>query len=152
MSKIQILLAEQENIDDLKVPVRYDKAFFDSVHASDLKRFENAVYDELKKDWVKHTLEREAEFGVGTSDEGYEEPYFENFLTIIDNLVTEEMDRQIVKQAFSLSDKEYTHINNDLTAALSDYWCDYESELCNDWFKNTLPYIHDEDNERKGLC
>ena len=151
MSKIQILLAEEENIDDLKVPVRYGKDFYDSVQESDLERFYNAVLRRLKEDWVRDEICACAVFGIGQSDEGYDEPYLENYLDIIKEVTDSAIDELIEDTHYDLSDSDYEKIYPKLVDETADFWADFESELCNDWF-NERKYEYQDDMERRGLC
>ena len=151
MSRIQILVAEEENIDDLKVPVRFGKDFYDSVQESDLERFYDAVLKRLKENWVRDEICANAVFGIGQSDEGYDEPYLENFLDIIKGATDSAIDELIEEQHYDLSDSDYEKIYQELVDYAADFWADFESELCNDWF-NERSYEYQDDIERRGLC
>ena len=151
MSKIKDLLAEEENIDDLKVPTRYGKDFFDSVQESDLKRFYEAVKKRLREDWMKDEICSRAIFGIGQSDEGYDEPYLENYLDIIKESTDSAIDELVEEMHYDLDDSDYKKIYPKLVDEAADFWANFESELCNDWF-NEREYEYQDDMERRGEC
>ena len=151
MSKIKDLFAEEENIDDLKVPVRYGKDFYDSVQASDLERFYNAVLKRLKESWVEDELRNLLVVGEGGTDEGYSEPYFDNYTYIIKAAVDEAIDELIENEHYDLSDSDYKKIYPKLVEETADYWYAFSTEHCknllnDDKFKLT------ELKERNGEC
>ena len=151
MSKIKDLFAEEENIDDLKVPVHFGKDFVAIVNESDAKRIVAMLCEACKGKWVKDVIANDAEYGFGTDDRGYPECYMENYLSIIDDIVTEKFDDIIAEQHLDLMDSEYNAIKDAAVGVIADFYADYESECCqillnDDKFKLT------ELKERNGEC
>lgn len=149
MSKIKDLLAEEENIDDLKVPVRFGKDFFAIVSESDAKRITAMLCEACKGKWVKDVISHDAQYGFGTDDEGHPECYMENYLAIIDDIVTEKFNDAIAEQHLDLMDSEYNAIKDAAISVIADYYADYESECCNDVMEDDK-YKIDELRERNG--
>lgn len=151
MSRIQILVAEEENIDDLKVPVRFGKDFADSVAAYDLERFTESVWQALKAYNFRPNIEQDAEYGFGEDDEGRPECYIENFLDLMDAYAQEKLDWEIGEQHFDMSDEDYKNTLALLRDKLADRYADYESALCEDALMDNT-YALDELKERNGQC
>ena len=151
MSRIKILLAEEENIDDLKVPIRFGKDFADSVAAYDLERFTESVWRALKAYNFRPNIEQDAEYGFSEDDEGHEECYLENFLDLMDAYAQEALDREIEAQQFDMSDEDYKNTLVLLRDKLADRYADYESALCEDALMDNT-YALDELKERNGQC
>lgn len=151
MSRIKILLAEEENIDDLKVPVRFGKDFADSVAAYDLERFTESVWRALTAYNFRPNIEQDAEYSFGEDDEGRPECYIENFLDLMDAYAQEKLDWEIGEQHFDMSDEDYKNTLTLLRDKLADRYADYESALCEDALMDNT-YALDELKERNGQC
>lgn len=151
MSRIKDLLAEEENIDDLKVPVHFGKDLFAIVSESDAKRITAMLCEACKGKWVKDVISHDAQYGFGTDEEGHTECYIENYLAIIGDIVEEKFDDLIAEQHLDLMDCEYNAIKDAAVSVIADFYADYESECCqnllnDDKFKLT------ELKERNGEC
>lgn len=151
MSRIKILLAEEENIDDLKVPIRFGKDFADSVAAYDLERFTESVWRALTAYNFRPNIEQDAEYGFGEDDEGRPECYLENFLDLMEAYAQEKLDWEIEEQHFDMSDEDYKQTLEYLRDKLADRYADYESALCEDMLMDNT-YALDELKERNGQC
>lgn len=151
MSRIKILLAEEENIDDLKVPIRFGKDFAERVAAYDLERFTESVWRALTVYDFKPNIEQDAEYGFGEDDEGRPECYLENFLDLMDAYAQEKLDWEIQEQSFDMSDEDYKNTLALLRDRLADRYADYESALCEDALMDNA-YALDELKERNGQC
>ena len=151
MSRIKILLAEEENIDDLKVPVRFGKDFVTIVNESDAKRIVAMLCEACKGKWVKGVIANDAEYGFGTDNEGYPECYMMNYLAIIDSIVTEKFDDIIAEQHLDLMDSEYNAIKDEAISVIADFYDDYEGECCQ-ILLNDDKFTLTELKERNGEC
>ena len=149
MSRIKILLAEEENIDDLKIPVRFGKDFFESVQQHDKRRLAESVLNSCK-DW----LSENAEFELG-DDDGEPCMFFENFLHLCEECATGVLDGLIEQQHIDMDDDFYSDVVTIATDLIADYYADYESVLCEDaladW-KRDNKYKLQELAERNGQC
>lgn len=135
MSKIKDLLAEVEDIDDLK-PVKsvYNKEFFDKVQAMEEARAIEQIFNKGKAfegahDWFKD----KAEFGGGYDEEGHYETYFENFTELCDQAAMELTDAFIQDQHFDMDDDQYDRITNKVGDLLADYYADIESDIIKEY-------------------
>lgn len=133
MSKIKVLLAEEENIDDLKVPTRFGKEFFDFITAADNKRIAETVLEWAKTPQVEDYIADNAEFGLG-DDDGQPCMFLENFTTLCDDIATDTLDRLIEQEHYDLSDVEYARIIEHASNLIANYYADYEDALCIDAF------------------
>lgn len=132
MSKIKDLLAEVEDIDDLR-PV-YNREFFDSVQKKDEERAIEQIFNKGKAfkgahDWFYD----KAEFGGGYDDEGHYEIYFENFTELCDQAAMELTDAFIQDQHFDMDDDQYDRITNKVGDLLADYYADMESDIIKEY-------------------
>lgn len=151
MSRIKILLAEEENIDDLKVPVHFGKDFFDSVQEQDLKRLVGAVVSAAKRKETEEEIALRANYTYDYGDEGDLEAYLENFLEIIEDIATDWTDEIVATQHYDLSDTEYAKVIELAKDLLADYYADYESQLCSEALDGSK-YKLDEMREKEGRC
>lgn len=154
MSRIQILLAEEESIDDLKMPVRFGQDFFDAVQEHDNRRMAEAILGSSKGIFFEDLLADEARFGLG-DDDGEPCMFFENFLELCEGQATRAFDGIIEQQHLDISDEDYADIIRIATDLIADYYADYESVLCADaladW-KRDNKFSLDEARERNGQC
>lgn len=135
MSRIKILLAEQEDIDDLKVPVRFGKEFADSVKESDLKRIAGTVARWAKSMHTEDYIADNAKFEMG-DDDGHPCMYLENFTSLCDEIAQNLLDQLIEQEHLDLSDEEYKQVIEGASALIADFYADYEDALCADAFKD----------------
>ena len=133
MSKIKVLLAEEENIDDLKVPTRFGKLFSDFINRVDDKRIAEVVLEWAKTPQVEDYIADNAEFGLG-DDDGQPCMFMENFTTMCDDIATDTLDRLIKQEHYDLTDEEYAFIIEHASNLIADYYSDYEDALCVDAF------------------
>lgn len=150
MSKIKDLLAEEENIDDLKVPRRYGKDFFDAVQEHDKRRFAESILNSCKGIVFEDWLAENAEFEHG-DDDGEPCMFFENYLELCEECATGVFDGLIEQQHLDIDDEYYTDVIKLATDLIADYYADYEDSLCADALVDWRN-LHDEDNERRGIC
>lgn len=138
MSRIKDLLAEEQNIDDLKRPLYQELGELAYVKA---------------KNWgeVRSWFRSNAEYGAGEDDEGHTEYYFENFLDLCDEACTQTLDQLIEDQHLDIDDTTYTMAIDYAKDWLADTLADFESECVAD-YANDQKYILDELRERKGEC
>ena len=154
MSRIKDLLAEEENIDDLKLPRKYDLSFFKAVQEIDKKRLANSILEACKGVVFEDWLAENAEFELG-DDDGEPCMFFENFTELCDECATGVLDGMIEDQHLDISDEEYTDVCNIAADLIANHYADYESELCADAFKDWQldnKYKLDELRERNGQC
>ena len=138
MSRIKDLLAEEQNIDDLKRPL-YQKLgemiYVKTLHAKDLR----------------HWLRARAEYEGGKDDEGHTEWFFENFEDLCEKAVTDTMDKLIEDEHLDISDETYNRAIEYARDWLADALADFESECIQDYVMDRK-YILDEVKERNGQC
>jgi len=135
MSRIKDLLAEQEDIDDLKAPVRFSKGFADSAKESDLKRITGTVARWAKSMYTEDYIADNAKFEMG-DDDGQPCMYLENFTSICDEIAQDLLDQLIEQEHLDLSDEEYKQVIESASALIADFYADYEDALCADAFKD----------------
>lgn len=138
MSRIKDLLAEEQNIDDLKQPL-YQKLgemiYVKTLHAEDLR----------------HWLRVRAEYEGGKDDEGHTEWYFENFEDLCEEAVNHMLDKLIEDEHLDISDETYNRAIEYARDWLADALADFESECIQDYVMDRK-YILDEVKERNGRC
>lgn len=152
MSKIKDLLAEEENIDDLKVPTRFGKAFSDFITTVDNNRIAETVLEWSKTPQVEDYIADHAYFGLG-DDDGQPCMFMENFTTLCDEIALDTLDRLIEQEHYDLSDKEYAQIVEHASNLIADHYSDYESTLCADEmmdYNRDKKYFSNERKERDG--
>lgn len=130
MSRIKILLAEEENIDDLKIPVRFNKDFADSIRDYDIRRIAAVVARWSKSVVTEDYIAERAKFELGDDDGPV--MYLENFTTICDEVAEEHLNRLIEQEHLDLDDDMYKKILETASAELADFYADYEDALCAD--------------------
>lgn len=138
MSRIKDLLAEEQNIDDLKRPLYQELGemiYAKTLHAKDLRRW----------------LRARAEYEGGKDDEGHTEWYFENFEELCEEAVTHMLDKLIEDEHLDISDETYSRAIEYARDWLADALSDFESECIQDYVMDRK-YILDEVKERNGQC
>ena len=143
MSRIKDLLAEEENIDDLK-PIRQPTAEW----------VENEAVKMAIVPYSEDYIADNAEFNV-VDDDGQPAMVIENFLTMCENLASEFMDKLIEQEHIELSDDEYIKTLDKVSARIADFYSDYESVLCADElsdYNRDSKFIMQQERERHGQC
>lgn len=154
MSRIKDLLAEEENIDDLKAPTKFGKAFAEFITAVDNKRIAETVLEWAKTPQVEDYIADNAVFGLG-DDDGNPCMFLENFTTLCDEIALDTLDRLIEQEHYNLSDKEYAQIVEHASNLIADYYADYEDALCSDEmadYNRDKRFLNQEERERHGQC
>ena len=154
MSRIKDLLAEEENIDDLKAPTSFGKAFGEFVTKADNKRIAGTVLAWAKSPQTEDYIADNAEFGLG-DDDGHPCMFMENFTTMCDNIAQGTLDRLIEQEHLDLSDKEYADIIEHASNLIADYYADYEDALCSDEladYNRDSKHLLEEIKEAHGEC
>ena len=138
MSRIKDLLAEEQNIDDLKRPLYQELGEMIYVKAKN--------WDGLRS-WFRNS----AEYDAGKDDEGHTEWYFENFEDLCKQAVNGAMDKLIEEEHLDISDETYNRAIEYGRDWLADALADFESECVQDYVMDRK-YILDEVKERNGQC
>ena len=138
MSKIKDLLAEEQNIDDLKRPLYQELGEMIYVKAKN--------WDGLRS-WFRNN----AEYDAGKDDEGHTEWYFENFTDLCKQAVNGAMDKLIEEEHLDISDETYSRAIEYARDWLADALADFESECVQDYVMDSK-YILDQVKERNGQC
>ena len=138
MSKIKDLLAEEQNIDDLKRPLYQELGEMIYVKA---------------KNWegIRSWFRSNAEYEAGKDDDGHTEWYFENFEHLCEEAVNGAMDKLIEEEHLDISDETYSRAIEYARDWLADALADFESECIQDYVMDRK-YILDEVKERNGQC
>ena len=97
MSRIKDLLAEEQDIDDLKPLSQVERALIE------------AKLD-IDKDF-KEYMWKSAECSWGEDDEGHEEVWINNFQQIVEDYAEAEADTLVEKLRLNLSDEEYKELD-----------------------------------------
>lgn len=138
MSRIKDLLAEEQNIDDLKRPLYQELG--------------EMIYVKAKSwDGIRSWFRSNAEYDAGKDDEGHTEWYFENFEDLCEKAVTNTMDKLIEDEHLDISDETYNRAIEYARDWLADALADFESECIQDYVSDHK-YILDEVRERNGRC
>ena len=138
MSKIKDLLAEEQNIDDLKQPL--------------YQTLGEMAYVKAKNwDGIRSWFRSSAEYDAGKDDEGHTEWYFENFLDLCEQVVNGALDNLIEEEHLDISDETYSRAIEYARDWLADALADFESECIQDYVMGRK-YILDEVKERNGQC
>lgn len=138
MSRIKDLLAEEQNIDDLKRPLYQELG--------------EMIYVKAKSwDGLRSWFRSNAEYDAGKDDEGHTEWYFENFEDLCEEAVTDTMDKLIEDEHLDISDETYNRAIEYARDWLADVLSDFESECIQDYVMDRK-YILDEVKERNGQC
>lgn len=138
MSRIKDLLAEEQNIDDLKRPLYQELG--------------EMIYVKAKSwDGIRSWFRSNAEYDAGKDDEGHTEWYFENFTDLCRKVVNGAMDNLIEEEHLDISDETYNRAIEYGRDWLADTLADFESECIQDYVSDHK-YILDEVKERNGEC
>lgn len=138
MSRIKDLLAEEQNIDDLKRPLYQELG--------------EMIYVKAKSwDGIRSWFRSNAEYGAGKDDEGHTEWYFENFEKLCEQAVNGALDNLIEEEHLDISDETYNRAIEYGRDWLADTLSDFESECIRDYVSDQK-YILDEVRERNGRC
>lgn len=138
MSRIKDLLAEEQNIDDLKRPLYQELG--------------EMIYVKAKSwDGIRSWFRSNAEYDAGKDDEGHTEWYFENFLDLCEQVVNGALDNLIEEEHLDISDETYNRAIEYGRDWLADTLADFESECIQDYVSDHK-YILDEVRERNGRC
>ena len=136
MSRIKDLLAEEQNIDDLKRPFYQELGERAYVRA---------------KNWagIRSWFRENAVYGDGEDDEGHTEYYFENFEQLCEEAITEMVDKIIEENALDISDETYSRAIDYGRDWLADTLADFESECVADC-EADQKYILDDIRDQNG--
>lgn len=138
MSRIKDLLAEEQNIDDLKRPLYQELG--------------EMIYVKAKNwDGIRSWFRSNAEYDAGKDDEGHTEWYFENFEELCEQVVNGALDKLIEEEHLDISDETYNRAIEYGRDWLADTLADFESECIQDYVSDQK-YILDEVRERNGEC
>ena len=138
MSRIKDLLAEEQNIDDLKRPLYQELG--------------EMIYVKAKNwDGIRSWFRSNAEYDAGKDDEGHTEWYFENFEKLCEQAVNGALDNLIEEEHLDISDETYNRAIEYGRDWLADTLADFESECIQDYVSEQK-YILDEVRERNGRC
>ena len=138
MSKIKDLLAEEQNIDDLKRPL--------------YQKLGEMIYVKAKNwDGIRSWFRSNAEYEAGKDDDGHTEWYFENFEALCEQVVNDMLDKLIEEEHLDISDETYSRAIEYARDWLADALADFESECIQDYVMDRK-YILDEVKERNGQC
>lgn len=138
MSRIKDLLAEEQNIDDLKRPLYQELG--------------EMIYVKAKNwDGLRSWFRSNAEYDAGKDDEGHTEWYFENFTDLCEQAVNGALDNLIEEEHLDISDETYNRAIEYGRDWLADTLADFESECIQDYVSDHK-YILDEVRERNGEC
>lgn len=138
MSRIKDLLAEEQNIDDLKRPLYQELG--------------EMIYVKAKSwDGIRSWFRNNAEYDAGKDDEGHTEWYFENFEDLCEQAVNGALDNLIEEEHLDISDETYNRAIEYGRDWLADTLADFESECIQDYVSDQK-YILDEVRERNGEC
>ena len=138
MSRIKDLLAEEQNIDDLKRPLYQELG--------------EMIYVKAKSwDGIRSWFRSNAEYDAGKDDEGHTEWYFENFLDLCKQVVNGALDNLIEEEHLDISDETYNRAIEYGRDWLADTLADFENECIQDYVSDQK-YILDEVKERNGEC
>ena len=138
MSRIKDLLAEEQNIDDLKRPLYQELG--------------EMIYVKAKNwDGLRSWFRSGAEYDAGKDDEGHTEWYFENFEDLCEQVVNAALDNLIEDEHLDISDETYNRAIEYARDWLADALSDFESECIQDYVMDRK-YILDEVKERNGQC
>lgn len=138
MSRIKDLLAEEQNIDDLKRPLYQELG--------------EMIYVKAKSwDGIRSWFRSNAEYDAGKDDEGHTEWYFENFTDLCKQAVNGALDNLIEEEHLDISDETYNRAIEYGADWLADTLADFESECIQDYVSDHK-YILDEVRERNGEC
>ena len=138
MSRIKDLLAEEQDIDDLKQPL--------------YQKLGEMIYVKAKNwDGIRSWFRNNAEYDADKDDDGHTEWYFENFEDLCKQVVNGALDNLIEEEHLDISDETYNRAIEYGRDWLADTLADFESECIQDYVSDQK-YILDEVRERNGRC
>ena len=138
MSRIKDLLAEEQDIDDLKQPL--------------YQKLGEMIYVKAKNwDGIRSWFRNNAEYDADKDDDGHTEWYFENFEDLCEQVVNGALDNLIEEEHLDISDETYNRAIEYGRDWLADTLADFESECIQDYVSDQK-YILDEVRERNGRC
>ncbi len=135
MSRIKDLLAEVENIVDLKTDDEEIKKQAKFERDLLIKRYAEAVSNSAKGIASEDFIADSARYEVG-DDDGHMCVFLENFTILCDDLAEEHLDALIEQNHIDMDDAMYRDVLDRASAILADFYADYESELCEDMAKD----------------
>ena len=145
MSRIKDLLAEEEDIEDLK-PIKRPSLEWvvdTVVNWSIMPSSEDYIADN-------------AEFGiVSDDDDGHPVVVMENFIELCDDLAMEYLNRFIEREHIDISDDDYAKALDKASARIAVFYSDYEDSLCADElsdYNRDKQTLNEEYKERHGRC
>ena len=142
MSKIKVLFAEEEGIDDL-MPTRPSNDNIATI-----------VLNWSKKMATEDYIADNAEFGLG-DDDGQPCMFMENFVDLCEEIAQQSLDELIEQEHYDLSDEDYKYILERASALIADFYADYEDALCADEitdYNRDKQFLLQEERERHGQC
>ena len=131
MSRIKDLLAEVEDIDDLKTDDEEIKKQAKFERDLLIKRYAEAVSNSAKGIASEDFIADNARYEAG-DDDGHICVFLENFTILCDDLAEEHLDALIEQNHIDMDDAMYRDVLDRASAILADFYADYESELCGD--------------------
>lgn len=145
MSKIKDLLAEEEDIEDLK-PIKKPS----------LEWVVDTVVNWAIMPYSEDYIADNAEFGmVADDDDGHPVMVMENFTSLCDDLAVRYLDRLIEGEHIDISDDDYAKALDKASARIADFYSDYEDSLCaselSDYNRDKQT-LNEEYKERHGQC
>lgn len=142
MSKIKVLFAEEEGIDDL-IPTRPSD---NNIATIVLNWSKASKYEDYIADNAIFQLE---------DDDGQPCMVMENFIDLCDDIAADCLDSLIQQEHYDLPDESYTRILVRASALIADFYADYEDVLCADEladYNRDKKYLATEERERHGQC
>jgi hypothetical protein len=142
MSKIKVLFAEEEGIDDL-IPTRPSN-----------NNIADIVLEWAKTPETEDYIADHAYFALG-DDDGQPCMFLENFTTLCDEIALDTLDRLIEQEHYDLSDMDYAQIVERASNLIADFYADYKDVLCADEladYNRDKKYLATDERERHGQC
>lgn len=140
MSRIKDLLAEVDEIDDLRPTQPSNDNIAD------------IVLEWAKTPQAEDYIADHAYFGLG-DDDGQPCMFLENFTTLCDEIALDTLDRLIEQEHYDLGDKEYAQIVERASNLIANHYADYEDALCADAmadYNRDKKYLSEELKEKEG--
>ena len=135
MSRIKDLLAEVENIDDLKTDDEEIKKQAKFERDLWIKRYAEAVSNNAKGIASEDFIADNARYETG-DDDGHMCVFMENFTLLCDDLAEEHLNALIEQNHIDMDDAMYRAVLERASAEIADFYADYESGLCEDMAKD----------------
>lgn len=140
MSRIKDLLAEVDEIDDLRPTQPSNDNIADIVAKwSEKMATEDYIADN-------------ADYGLG-DDDGQPCMFMENFVDLCEEIAQQSLDELIEQWHYDLTDEAYKYIIDRATALVADFYADYEDSLCADAmadYNRDKKYLSEELKEKEG--